>query len=157
MTDSLRSEASVTGAAVGAEVESDLQVAAVTGRVNQSREPSALETLRIVVARDGADGGVDLSAATVGVETQGSVDTLEYGAEGTDQGSTFGIEALVDEDGSAPVLDASGDRFAVVVATSPLEVGETVRARITLGSGSTRTVEVTVPRRIHEETTVGLA
>lgn len=157
VTDSLQSEASVTGAAVGEEVDSDLRVAAVTGRVNQSRDPVALETLRIVVARDGAEGAVDLSKSSVRVQTDTGTSNLDYATDGPVAGSTFGVESLRDPDGSATVIDGVEDRFAVVIETPPLEVGDQIRVELVQASGSTETVTVRVPERIRTESPLTLA
>lgn len=148
VTDSLQSEASMTGAAVGDEVDANLRVAAVTGRVNQSRDPAALETLRIVVATDGAAGGVDLGKASLLVETAAGTRTLQYGPDGPVEGSTFRVDSLVDPDGSVPLVDGPDERAAIVIATPSLTVGDQIQVDISLASGATRTVRVTVPERI---------
>lgn len=147
VTDSLQSEAGVTGESVSAEVESPVRIAAVTGRVNQTATPPVLDQARIILSLDGSSP-VDLDEAAVRIEAAGSQDKLVYNAEGSQEGTHYGIDPVVDPDDSAPTLTDLDDRFAVVVDTPPLTGGELVLIHIALETGASKTVRFRVPDRI---------
>ncbi|MEF8772688.1 hypothetical protein [Halodesulfurarchaeum sp.] len=153
VTGFLQSEAAVTGDSVSADIDSPVRVAGVTGRVNQSADPPALNRTRIVVALDGSSP-VNISSSTVRVETKASKDTLVYRGTGPDQGVSFGIAAVADEKNTAPILTETGDRFAVLVDTPPLAVGDQVTIRLSLETGATKTVRFRVPPQIDSESAV---
>lgn len=156
VTDSLQSEATGTGAAVESEVKSPLRVAAVTGRVNQSHDPRVISELRIIVAQEGATRAIDLGEATVLFESPDTIQTLEYSPNGPTAETTFGVDPIVDPDGSAPLLDGAATRYAVVIDTPPLSESELLTVTITLRSGATKRVQITVPQELGSETAVSI-
>jgi len=153
VTDSLQTEATGTGSAVESEVKSPLRVAAVTGRVNQSQDPPTISELRIVVAQE-STRAIDLGEATVLFESPDTVQNLEYSASGPVAESYFGIDPIVDPDGSAPLLDGQAARYAVVIDTPPLTESEQLTATIRLQSGATKQIQVTVPQQLGSDPAV---
>ncbi|AOW80554.1 flagellin [Halodesulfurarchaeum formicicum] len=156
VTDVLQSRADITGEAVTSEVDSPLTVVAVTGRVNQTADPSTLTDVRVIVSTSQAPVSVDLRQATALVETPGAIDDLEYSADTPTAGETFSVEALSDPDGSAPVVTETTDQFAVVIETPPLSVHDRFAVRLQLESGATKRIEIRVPERIRTESAVSL-
>ncbi len=155
VTGILQSQAGATGDTVGAEAESPIRVAAVTGRVDQTTTPSVLNRTRVVVALD-ATTAVDLDEATVQLETSVGHDTLVYGPDGPVEGERYAIDPLVDSKNTAPTLTRSSDRFAIVIETPSLSPDDRLMVRISLESGATETVRVRIPEQIETESAVTL-
>lgn len=156
VTGTLQTQAGATGDVVRSEVESPIRVAAVTGRVDHTGVPPAVNRTRVVVALDRSDA-VDLSGATVLFENSAVHDSLVYSPTGPVNGTSFTIDPLVDQDGSAPTLSNRADRFAIEVETPRLVPGDRFRIQLLLESGATETVRVRVPDGIGDETAVTLA
>lgn len=156
VTDSLRSEATGTGAAVQSDVQSPLRVAAITGRIDQAHEPPVISELRVVVAQEETTRPIDLGEATVHLESSDAIQSLEYSRNGPTADSTFGVVPIVDPGESAPLLDGAADRYAVVIDTPSLAESEQLLVTITLQSGATKRVRLTVPQRLGSETAVSL-
>lgn len=155
VTGALESRADITGEAVSSEVEDPLRVAAVTGRVDETADPRVLSQVRLVVELDGGPG-VDLSRASVWLQTPDGTDSLRYDPAAPIQGERFAVEALTDPDSSAPVLTESADSFAVVLDTPALQAHDPVTLEVTLASGATETVEFRVPERVRTQSAVTL-
>ncbi len=155
VTGFLQSEASDSGQSVSAEVRSPIRFAAVTGGVDTTTSPRTLNQTRITVALDGSSP-VDLDDATVRVESSQAISTLVYDPAGPVQGTSFGIDPVVDVDGSAPTLTDREDRFAIVIDTPQLEVGDPVLIRLSLETGASQTVRFRVPARIESADRVTL-
>lgn len=154
VTGFLQTEASESGQSVSAEVRSPIRFAAVTGQVNQTT-PRTLNETRITVALDGSTP-IDLDDATVRLETAQAISTLVYDPAGPEQGTSFGVDPVVDVDGTAPTLTDSDDRFAIVLDTPQLEVGDSVMIRLSLETGASQTVRFRVPARIESADRVTL-
>jgi archaellin len=155
VTGVLQSQAGAAGETVSSEVESPIQIVALTGRVDGTADPPAVNRTRAVVALDGAQAA-NLDEATVHLETSAGFFDLVYSPDGAVEGESYGIDPVSDPDGSAPLLSESDDRFAVVVETPPLSPNDRVSVEITLETGATETIEGRIPDGIESESAVTL-
>ena len=153
VTGVLQSQAGSAGDTVTSEVESPIQIVALTGRVDGTAEPPAVNRTRVVVALDGAQSA-DLEDATVHLETSAGFYDLVYSPSGAVEGESYGIDPISDPDGSTPVLSESEDRFAVVLETPPLTPNDRVSVEITLETGASETVQGRIPDGIESESAV---
>ena len=156
VTGVLQSQAGSAGDTVSSEVEKPIQIVAITARVDETADPRVVNRTRAVVALDGA-GAVDLDEATVQLRTTAAHDTLVYSPSGPVEGESFGIDPVVDPDGSAPTLSESADRFALVTETAPLGPDDRVTVEIMLETGASESIEVRIPDRIESESAVTLS
>ncbi|MFB6134976.1 MAG: hypothetical protein ABEJ55_08305 [Halanaeroarchaeum sp.] len=152
----LQSESADASDQIANRVSPDLSIVTATGVVNQSAADPVVEDVRVIVTSGEGNDGADLSDAQVRVVGPTERAVLSYSRTGPTRGETFGVEALVDRDDSAPVLSQSSDRFAVVVATESLAPGDRLTVEVLLESGRSTTVRVAVPEQLDGESAVEL-
>ncbi|MFB6122468.1 MAG: archaellin/type IV pilin N-terminal domain-containing protein [Haloferacaceae archaeon] len=155
-TGVLQSKSSVTSGDVSAEITTSLDVVSVTGRIDSNGSTPVVDSLRVIIARDGGDSPIDLGEALVRVHSDTGVESLTYNASMSTRGNSFTVVAYRDDDGSAPVLTEAADRFALVANTSALQPTETVRVDLVLRTGATKTVRVRVPRDLEGQSAITL-
>jgi flagellin FlaA/flagellin FlaB len=106
----------------------------------------------IVIKGSGADQ-INLEATTITTIGPSGTNTLTYSSTGAVEESSFGVEAVQDEDNSLPVMTDS-DRFRITVDPGTLETGSTMTLEVTTESGATTEIRVSVPNTLSGETAV---
>ncbi|MFB6078473.1 MAG: archaellin/type IV pilin N-terminal domain-containing protein [Halarchaeum sp.] len=116
----------------------------------------AVEQIKLTVKRNSGSDDIDLSSTTINYIGPNGVTDLKYSGDGAQQGSYFGVATVKDDDGSAPVLSSTDDRFTILVNPDALLENDELEMRITTDSGATKTVRVQVPQSLVDESAVQL-
>ncbi|WP_137284622.1 hypothetical protein [Halorussus salinisoli] len=156
ITGVLETQSGDTSDDVNQQMTNRVSVVAVTGIVNDSSGTATVNSIEIVTKRGSTSDAVDLSEAIVRISQPNETYTLTYTNGSPTEAATFGVEPLRDPKTTVPVLAQSADRFGVVITTSPLTPNTAVKLKITLQSGTTQLIHITIPRSLEDKTTVPL-
>ena len=116
---------------------------------------TAITEIELVIGRGAGSDDIDMSGTVISMRAPDGSFTLTYAPGGATEDSTFGLEAVKDEDSTLPVL-SSGDRFELVIDPGTVEAGETLELTITTSSGAKRVLQLRVPDSLANEEAVGL-
>lgn len=133
---------------------------AVVGSFGNVTESATVDYVNVTVMRGSGSSDIDLSNATISWVGPNVATTLTYDAGHGGQ-AAFGVAPLVDDDGSAPVLDDPSDRFSIVLnvealAGEPLRPGQEAQLKLTTQKGATTVYRLNVPESLAGETAVVL-